>query len=158
MKIQRMSILLIFFVFISMVQLAMAAPDQGNKHLHDETNKENDSIEWVAMWDEPKTREGKLERMLTTELQRRILLALQEKDYLKAGKQNVYYIDPFKISDMRTVDGGFSELDVLASVHRVIGDKPEKKTEKFQITFRHNYESGFVVTECKKITRENKVQ
>lgn len=152
MRIHRMLILLLsFVVFFSMVQTAMAAPDQVNQ-LHGEINKGKDSIEWVALWNEPKTREGKLERMLTTELQRRTLFALQEKNYLKVGKQNVYYIDPFKISDMRIVDGGFYELDVLASVHRVIGDTPEKKAEKFRITFRHNYESGFIVTECHKIT------
>ncbi|ADC52369.1 hypothetical protein BpOF4_21869 (plasmid) [Alkalihalophilus pseudofirmus OF4] len=134
------------------VQSVIAMSDQVNKNLQDQANQGKDLIEWVALWDEPTTREGKLERMLTTELQRRTLFALQEKNYLKLGKQNVYYIDPFKITDMRTIDGGFSELDVIASVYRVIGDTAEKKAERFQITFRHNYEFGFVVTDCQRIT------
>lgn len=42
--------------------------------------KGKDSIEWVCLWNEPRTREEGLERVLTTELQRRILFALQEKN------------------------------------------------------------------------------
>ncbi len=159
MRVQRLLILLLTStVFFSMVQSTMAIPVQVNKHLHDETDKEKDSIEWIAMWDEPTTREGKLERMLTTELQRKTLFALQEKNYLKAGEQNVYYIDPFKITDIKTIDGGFYQLDVLASVHQVVENSPEKESQTFRITFKHNYELGFVVTECQEITEENKGQ
>lgn len=120
-------------------------------HPHYEATKEKDSIEWVALWGFPQTREGQLERMLTTELQRRTLFALQEKKYLKPGKEFVYSFDPFKVTDIRTVDGGFYELDVLASVHRVINNDIDKKAEKYQITFHANYDLGFVVTECNRI-------
>ncbi|OAB42529.1 hypothetical protein [Paenibacillus antarcticus] len=113
---------------------------------HDETTKGKDAIEWIALWGSPQTREERLERMLTTELQQRTLWALQEKQCLKTGKENVYYFDPFQVTDMREVTGGFYELDVLASVHEVINNEVEKKTENYQITFRHNYDSGFVVT------------
>ncbi|WP_222125216.1 hypothetical protein [Paenibacillus xylanexedens] len=83
--------------------------------------------------------------MLTTELQRKTLFALQEKQYLKTGKENVYSIDPFQVANMRTVDGGFYVLDVIASVHKVINNEVDKKVEKYQITFRHSYDLGFVV-------------
>ncbi|GIP22318.1 hypothetical protein J22TS3_25930 [Paenibacillus sp. J22TS3] len=112
----------------------------------DEIIKEEDSIEWVALWGFPQTREEQLERILTTELQRRTLRALQEKRYLKPGKENVYYFDPFQVTDIREVKGGFSELDILASVHKVRNNKIEKKTDRYQITFRYSYDLGFVVT------------
>jgi hypothetical protein len=117
---------------------------------HDEATKGKDSIEWVALWGFPQTREEQLERMLTTELQRRTLLSLQEKRYLKTGKENVYSFDPFKVTNMRTGGGGIYELDVLASVHKVNNNEVDKKTEKYQITFRHNYDLGFVVTNVSK--------
>ncbi|WP_082865731.1 hypothetical protein [Paenibacillus crassostreae] len=113
---------------------------------HDEMTKGKDAIKWIALWGSPQTREERLERMLTTELQRRTLWVLQEKKYLKTGKEYVYYFDPFQVTDMREVKGGFYELDVLASVHEVINNVVDKKTENYQITFRHNYDSGFVVT------------
>ncbi|SIR70700.1 VOC family protein [Paenibacillus macquariensis] len=69
-----------------------------------------------------------------------------EVDEFALGKENVYYFDPFQVTDMREVTGGFYELDVLASVHEVINNEVDKKTENYQITFRHNYDSGFVVT------------
>ena len=48
MRVQRMLIILLSFgVFFSTVQPAMAVPDQVNKHLHDETTKGKDSIEWL---------------------------------------------------------------------------------------------------------------
>ena len=47
---------------------------------------------------------------------------------------------------MREVEGGFYELEVLASVHKVIKNEIDKKTEKYKITFRANYDLGFVVT------------
>ncbi|WP_082927052.1 hypothetical protein [Paenibacillus tuaregi] len=112
----------------------------------DETIKEEDTIEWVALWGFPQTREEQLERMLTTELQRRTLRALQEKRYLKPGKENVYHFDPFQVTDIREVKGGFYELDILASVHKVRNNKIDKKTDKYQITLRYSYDSGFVVT------------
>lgn len=108
--------------------------------------KGTDSIEWIAFWDFPQTKEGQLERMLTTELQRRTLWALQDKQYLKAGKDNNYWFDPFQVTNMRTGNGGIYELDVLAFVHKVINNEIDKKTEKYQITFRHDYDKGFVVT------------
>lgn len=110
--------------------------------------KGKDSIEWVCLWNEPRTREEGLERVLTTELQRRILFALQEKKYLKPGKENVYYFDPFKVTDIREDKNGISVIDVLVSVHRVINSKPDDKAEKFRITFRHDYDLGFVVIGC----------
>lgn len=108
--------------------------------------KQEDTIEWVALWGFPQTREERLERMLTTELQTRTLWALQEKRYLKPGKENVYHFDPFQVTDIREVKGGFYELDILASVHKIRNNKFDKKTDKYQITFHHNYDSGFVVT------------
>lgn len=113
-------------------------------------SKGKDSIEWVALWEFPQTREEKLESMLTTELQRKILFSLQEKQYLKTGKDNVYSFDPFQIANMKTVDGDFYVLDVIASVHKVINNEVDKKVEKYQITFRHNYDLGFVVMNVEK--------
>lgn len=138
-----MSILVLSIAAILSVQSAIAHP-------HDEATKGKDSIEWIAFWEFPQTREEQLERMLTTELQRRTLFALQEKQYLKAGKENVYSFDPLQVSNMRKVDGGFYELDVLATVHRVINNDIDKKAEKYQIKFRHNYDLGFVVTNVSK--------
>lgn len=133
-------------ILISILVLSIGAilsiPSVSAAH----TTKGEDSIEWVALWRFPQTREEQLERMLTTELQRKTLFALQEKQYLKTGKENVYSIDPFRVANMRTVDGGFYALDVIASVHKVINKKVDKKVEKYQITFRHSYDLGFVVT------------
>ncbi|MCP1357238.1 hypothetical protein [Aneurinibacillus migulanus] len=125
-----------------------------NKHPYEMT-KGKDSIEWACLWNEPRTREEGLERVLTTELQRRILFALQEKKYLKPGKENVYYFDPFKVTDIREDKNGISIIDVLVSVHRVINSKPDHKAEKFRITFRHDYDLGFVVIGCQKIEVKN---
>jgi hypothetical protein len=102
----------------------------------------HDEIEWVAPWTFPKTREGQLERMLTMELQRKTLLALQEKGYLQTGKENVYSIYPFQVADMREVLGGFYEVDISVSIHQVINNKIEKKTSKYLVTFRHDYDAG----------------
>lgn len=135
-----MTILVLSIGTILSFQLASAAPVNG------EASKEKDSIEWVALWRFPPTREEQLERMLTTELQRRTLLALQEKGYLKTGEEYVYWFDPFQISDMREAEGGFKELDVMATVQRVIDNKIDKKVKEYSITFSHNYESGFIVT------------
>lgn len=118
---------------------------------HDESTKGKDAIEWIALWGFPQTREEQLERMLTTELQRRTLLALQEKGYLKTGKEYIYWLDPFKVTDMREVEGGFKELDVLATVQRVIENKRDKKVKMYTITFNHNYESGFIVTKISEL-------
>ncbi|WP_433945341.1 hypothetical protein [Paenibacillus sp. SN-8-1] len=126
-------------IILSTSSISLAQP-------HNETIKEEDTIEWVALWRFPPTREERLERMLTTELQRRALGALQEKRYLKPGKENVYYLDPFQVTSIREIKGGFSELDILASVHKVRNNKIDKNTDKYQITFRYNYDLGFVVT------------
>ncbi|MEK5400181.1 hypothetical protein [Paenibacillus sp. FSL K6-2859] len=140
-----MSILVLSIGTILSIQSASAAPANG------EASKEKDSIEWVALWGFPQTREEQLERMLTTELQRRTLLALQEKGYLKTGKEYVYWFDPFQVTDMREVEGGFKELDVLATVQRVIENKRDKKNKMYTITFNHNYESGFIVTKISEL-------
>lgn len=140
-----MSILVLFIGTILSIQSANAAQPNG------EASKEKDSIEWVALWGFPQTREDRLERMLTTELQRRTLLALQEKGYLKTGKEYVYWFDPFQVTDMRQVEGGFYELDVLATVQRVIDNKRDKKVKMYTITFNHNYESGFIVTKVSEV-------
>lgn len=129
----------------------MAVLQQENKPSNFELIKGKDSIEWVEMWDEPTTREEKLERMLTTELQRRALFALQEKQFLKPGKAHLYSLDPFKVTDFRKMNGGVYKIDVLVSVHRVIDNNIDKKAENYCITFRHNYDLGFVVTGCEKI-------
>jgi len=143
MRNKLMSILVLFIGTLLIIQSVNAA------HLHDEVTKGKDAIEWVALWGFPQTREERLERMLTTELQRRTLWVLQEKQFLKAGKENVFYFDPFQVTDMRDVKGIY-ELDVLASVHKVINNEIDRKTENFQITFRHNYDSGFVVINVSK--------
>ncbi|PYY25954.1 hypothetical protein [Paenibacillus illinoisensis] len=121
----------------------LSIPSVSAAHPYDEATKGKDSIEWVALWKFPKTREEQLERMLSTELQRKTLFALQEKQYLKLGKENVHSIDPFQVANMRTVDGGFYVLNVIASVHN--NNEVDKKVEKYQITFRHNFDLGFVV-------------
>ena len=87
-----------------------------------------------------------IRRMLTTELQRRTLFALQEKKYLKPGKKFLYSFDPFEITTMKQ-----GELTVVAKLHEVIDNK-KMKAEAYQIRFKHNYDLGFVVTECIKIT------
>ncbi|HBU82393.1 MULTISPECIES: hypothetical protein [Paenibacillus] len=136
--------ILMSFLVLS-IGTILSIPSVSLAHPHDEATKGKDSIEWVALWGFPQTREEQLERMLTTELQRKTLFALQEKQYLKTGKENVYSIDPFQVANMRTVDGGFYVMDVIASVHKVIHNEVDKKVEKYQITFRHNYDLGFVV-------------
>jgi hypothetical protein len=68
-------------------------------------------------------------------LQRKTLFALQEKQYLKTGKENVYSIDPFQVANMRTVDGGFYVMDVIASVHKVIHNKVDKESRKISNNF-----------------------
>jgi hypothetical protein len=115
-------------------------------HPYDNATKQKDSIEWVALWSFPISREEQLERMLTTELQRKTLWALQEKEYLKTGKEHVYCFDPFQVTNMRQVEGGFYELDIMATIHEVINAEIDKNFEKYKITFRHNYETGFIVT------------
>ncbi|MUG45510.1 hypothetical protein [Paenibacillus woosongensis] len=126
-------------------QSAAALPPKQNQV------EKKDSIEWVALWEFPKSREGQLERILTTELQRKILFALQEKQYLIPGVKNIYSFDPFKVTSMRQTDGGFYELDLIASFHKVTKNKIDKEAVKYQITFRHNYDQGFVVTKLNKI-------
>jgi hypothetical protein len=84
-----LTVLLSIGIFFTSVQSAMALPLKENKQLNNEVEKGKDSIEWVALWDFPKTREGQLERILTTELQRRTLFALQENKYLLPGKEHV---------------------------------------------------------------------
>lgn len=143
-----MSTLVLFIGTTLSIQSVSAAQPNG------EAFKEKDSIEWVALWRFPQTREEQLERMLTTELQRRTLLALQEKGYLKGGKEYLYWFDPFKVTDMREVKDGPYELDVLATVQRVIDNKRDKKAKLYKITFRHNYESGFVVTKVSELKQD----
>ncbi|PAF33261.1 hypothetical protein [Paenibacillus sp. 7516] len=103
-------------ILVLSIGAILSIPSVSAAHPHDEATKGKDSIEWVALWRFPQTREEQLERMLTTELQRKTLFALQEKQYLKTGKENVYSIDPFQVANMRTVDGGLYVLDVIASV------------------------------------------
>jgi hypothetical protein len=141
--------ILMSILFLS-IGAIFSIPSVSVAHRHDEVSEGKDSIEWVALWRFPQTREEQLERMFTTELQRKILFALQEKQYLKTGKDNVYSIDPFQIANMKTVDGDFYVLDVIASVHKVINNEVDKKVEKYQITFRHNYDLGFVVMNVEK--------
>ncbi|CAN7235160.1 hypothetical protein LJR153_000952 [Paenibacillus sp. LjRoot153] len=117
---------------------------------YDENGNKQDSIEWIAFWDFPHSREGQLERMLPTELQRRTLFALQERKYLKSGKEFLYCIDPFEITNMKKDDAGFLELTVFARVHEVINNE-KMKAEEYQIRFKHNYDLGFVVIECSKV-------
>lgn len=140
MRKKRMSTLILSIATIlSISSTCLAQP-------HSEIIKQEDTIEWAALWGFPQTREEQLERMLTTELQRRALWALQEKRYLKPGREDVYHFDPFQVTDIREVKGGFYELDIVASVHKVRNNKIEKKTDQYQITFRHSYDLGFVVT------------
>ena len=75
-----MFILVISIGTILSIQSAIAA------HPRDKVIKGKDSIEWVAFWSFPKTREEQLQLMITTELQRRTLWALQEKRYLKTER------------------------------------------------------------------------
>lgn len=139
------------FILVLFIGAILSAQSASAAHPHENTTNRKDSIEWVSLWNFPKTREEQLERMLTTELQRRTLLALQEKRYLKTGKEYVYWFDPFQVTDMREVEGGFYELDVLVTVKRVIDNKKDKKVEKYKITFNHNYESGFIVTKVSEL-------
>lgn len=140
----------LMFILVISIGTILSIQSASAAYPRDEAIKGKDSIEWVALWNFPKTREEQLERMVTTELQRRTLWALQEKRYLKTGKEYVYWFDPFQVTDMREAEGGFYELDVLASVHKVINNEVDKKTEKYQITFRHKYDLGFVVTNVSK--------
>lgn len=139
------SILVLFIGTTLFTQSASSAQPTG------EASSDHDSIEWVTFWKFPQTRAEQLERMLTIELQRRTLLALQEQRYLKSGKDYVYWIDPFQVKNMREVEGGFYELDILAKVQRVIDQKIEKKAKMYEITFKHNYDSGFVVTKVREL-------
>lgn len=75
------------------------------------------------------------------------LLALQEKGYLMIGKEYVYWFDPFQVTNMREVEGGFYELDILAKVQRMIDNKTDKQVKMYTITFKHHDESGFSVTQ-----------
>ncbi|MGO4542869.1 hypothetical protein [Paenibacillus sp. 2TAB19] len=136
---------LLFFFWIILINepIITAQPDEYKA-------KEKDSIEWVALWTFPKTREEQLERMLTTELQRKVLWALQEKHYLEPGKEHLYSIDPFQVSTMRQNEHGISELEVTAKVHQVIDNEIEKKFDNYLISFRHKYDSGFMVIEVVK--------
>jgi len=136
---------ILVYILVLSIGAIFSIPSVSAAHPHDEATIGKDSIEWVALWGFPQTREEQLERMLTTELQRKTLFALQEKHYLKTGKEHVYSIDPFQVANMRTVDGGFYVLDVIASVHKVINNEVDQKVERYQITFRHNYDLGFVV-------------
>lgn len=134
-----LTLCLIIGILLTIRQSAVAHPYDGI------TNKQ-DSIEWIAFWDFPHSREAQLERMLTTELQRRTLFALQEKKHLKSGKEFLYSFEPFEITTMKQ-----GELTVVAKVHEVINNN-KMKAEAYQIRFKHNYDLGFVVTECIKIT------
>lgn len=144
-----MSILVLSIGIILSIQSASASHPNG------EASREKETIEWIALWGFPQTREEQLERMLTTELQKRTLMVLQEKEYLKTGKEYVYWFDPFQVTDIREIEGGFYELDVLAKVQRVIDNKRDKKIRMYTITFTHNYESGFNVTKASEIYRDS---
>ncbi|MNH74714.1 hypothetical protein D3C87_604070 [compost metagenome] len=112
---------------------------------YEKADKQKDSIEWAALWTFPKTREEQLECMLTTELQTKALLSLKERGYLKTGTENVYTMDPFHVTNMREVSGGFYEIDVVVNAHKVVNNKAEEKSEKYIINFRHDYNRGFIV-------------
>ncbi|MGG1518644.1 hypothetical protein ABE504_24710 [Paenibacillus oryzisoli] len=140
-----------YILTLFIVGVLLTTRQSAIAHPNDENTNKQDSIEWIAFWDFPHSREAQLERMLTTELQRRTLFALQEKKYLKPGKEFLYSFEPFEITTMKKGDGGFSELTVFAKVHEVINNK-KMKPEAYQIRFKHNYNLGFVVTECIKIT------
>lgn len=139
-----MTLCLMIGIILTTRQSAIARP-------YDENTNKQDSIEWITFWDFPNSREGQLERMLTTELQRRTLFALQEKKYLKPGKKFLYSFEPFEITNMKKGDGGFFELTVFATVHEIKNNE-KMKAEAYQIRFKHNYNLGFVVTDCSRIT------
>lgn len=137
------SLLLSGVIVLASSQLVSAQPIEETKSM--------DAIEWIAFWDFPQTREGQLERLLTTELQRRILLALQDHKFLYPGKEHLYRLDPFHVKSMREIEAGFVELDVIVRVHQIINNEMVKKADSFQVTFRHHYDKGFYVTSCKRV-------
>ncbi|WP_426448316.1 hypothetical protein ACP26L_27835 [Paenibacillus sp. S-38] len=104
-------------------------------------------IQWIAIGSDPDNREEKLERILTADLQGRILDALLEKKYLIASQDIYYVIDPFQVRDIRKDERGIDELDILVAVK----DKDRIEVRKFLVTFRHIYGKGLVVTDCKKL-------
>lgn len=137
-----------FILTLFIIGILLTTRQSAVAHPYDEITNKQDSIEWIAFWDFPHSREAQLERMLTTELQRRTLFALQEKKYLKPGREFLYSFEPFEIKTMKQ-----GELTVVAKVQEVINNK-KMKVEVYQIMFKHNYDLGFVVTECIKITNK----
>lgn len=119
-------------------------------HLKRMAPRNKDSIEWVSLSTFPTTREAQLEYMLTAELQRKILWALQENNYLEPGIDNPYWLDPFEISKMKENKYGIPELEITVKVHDVVNLKVDKKFDKYIIAFRHDYDAGFFVTGVKK--------
>ena len=114
------------------------------------TPRKKDSIEWVSLSTFPATREAQLEYMLTAELQRKILWALQENNYVEPGIDNPYWFDPFEVSMMRQNEYGISEFVITARIHNFENQEIEKKYDTYLISFRHNYDAGFFVTGVKK--------
>ncbi|WP_020620790.1 hypothetical protein [Paenibacillus daejeonensis] len=119
-------------------------------HLKNRAPSHKDSIEWVSFSTFPTTREAQLEYMLTLELQRKVLWALQENNYLEPGIDNPYWFDPFEVSMMRQNEHGFAEIVVTARIHDIVNQEIEKKYDSYIISFRHDYDAGFFVTGVKK--------
>lgn len=88
--------------------------------------------------------------MLTTELQRRTLYALQEGKFLKPGKEFLYSFEPFEITNMKKDRDGITELTITATTHEVINNG-KMKAEVFEIKFNYNYNSGFLVIDCRRV-------
>ncbi|WP_413376115.1 hypothetical protein [Alkalihalobacillus sp. 1P02AB] len=145
---KKISFILFSAVVITLLVTGLSTVSAEENTCHNEINK--DSIEWVASLKEPITREEKLESALTLELQRRTLLTLEER-YIEGGKENVYSFEPFQVSDIRQDDGGFIEIDVVASFQKLINNEPDKNIRSFQITFKHDYNCGFLAIKSKEL-------
>lgn len=133
------------FVIVTVLATILLTSLSDNVVIADPPNKTKtwQDIEWIAFWPDPGTRESKLERMLVTELQGRILATLLEKNYLSANKNVYYRIDPFEVTDIRKNLNGISELDIIATVKY-----QNERVKKFKITFTFVYEKGFEVSKC----------
>ncbi|PWW01232.1 hypothetical protein DFQ01_110122 [Paenibacillus cellulosilyticus] len=109
---------------------------------------EKDNVEWIALWQFPQNREDRLERMLVVELQRKILYGLQQRHFVKPGKDVLYSFEPFKVIEMQE-DHGISKLIVIAIAQQ---EKPDvRNKEKYKISFVHDYEKGFVISDIDKL-------
>ncbi|KGP91309.1 hypothetical protein N780_08345 [Pontibacillus chungwhensis BH030062] len=112
--------------------------------------KANDTIEWVAGIKISKTREDQIEHALTLALQGKTFAALERK-YIEGRKENGYYMEPFKIIDIRNDEHGFTFIDLLVRLQRVVDNKPDLKREEFLVTFKADYDCGFVVSDTEKL-------